>query len=119
MSVALDRRPGARPVAATTEPADIARFAGWCFAAFIIFTAIYYHSRTADPGVRFAIRNGTITDYGPSWWDQQKFGQFTPGDLAVRRIGHFGPFRQEHVDKMWPRMAGWLQALAAPSHTPA
>lgn len=89
MSVALDRRPGARPVA-TTEPADIARFAGWCFAAFIIFTAIYYHSRTADPGVRFAIRNGTITDYGPSWWDQQKFGQFTPGDLAVIAFAYIG-----------------------------
>ena len=45
--------------------------------------------------------------------------RIAPDELAVRRIGHFGPFRQEHVDKLWPRMAGWLQALAAPSHTPA
>ena len=42
------------------------------------------------PGVRFAIRNGTITNYGPSWWDQQKFGQFTPGDLAVIGFAYIG-----------------------------
>lgn len=34
-----------------------------------------------------------------------------PAELQVRRIGHFGPFRSEHVDKLWPRMAQWLHGL--------
>jgi predicted alpha/beta hydrolase len=34
-----------------------------------------------------------------------------PADLAVRRIGHFGPFRTEHETRMWPRMAQWLSGL--------
>jgi predicted alpha/beta hydrolase len=39
--------------------------------------------------------------------------RIAPADLAVRRIGHFGPFRSEHEDKLWPRMAQWLQGLSA------
>jgi predicted alpha/beta hydrolase len=39
--------------------------------------------------------------------------RITPHELAVRRIGHFGPFRTEHEDKLWPRMAGWLSGMAA------
>jgi predicted alpha/beta hydrolase len=45
--------------------------------------------------------------------------RIAPAELSVRRIGHFGSFRREHVDKMWPRMAGLLQTLSAPTHTPA
>jgi predicted alpha/beta hydrolase len=37
-----------------------------------------------------------------------------PTDLGVRRLGHFGPFRAEHEAKLWPRMAGWISALAIP-----
>jgi len=36
-----------------------------------------------------------------------------PADLAVRRIGHFGPFRSEQETKLWPRMAQWLMGLNA------
>jgi predicted alpha/beta hydrolase len=46
----------------------------------------------------------------------KKVERVAPADLQVRRIGHFGPFRSEHVDKMWPRMAQWLQAMAGPAH---
>lgn len=34
-----------------------------------------------------------------------------PQDVAVRRIGHFGAFRNEHETRLWPRMAQWLQGL--------
>jgi predicted alpha/beta hydrolase len=34
-----------------------------------------------------------------------------PGELELRRIGHFGAFRSEHETKLWPRMAQWLQGL--------
>ncbi len=61
----------------------------WSFAALIIFCAVYFHSKT-DPGTRFAIRNGQLANYGPSWWDQQKFGSFTPGDLAVFAFAYAG-----------------------------
>ena len=38
--------------------------------------------------------------------------RIAPADLSVRRIGHFGAFRNEHEDKLWPRMAGWLRQLS-------
>ena len=41
--------------------------------------------------------------------------RIAPEQLAVRRIGHFGPFRSEHEGKLWPRMAGWLRELSAPA----
>jgi predicted alpha/beta hydrolase len=34
-----------------------------------------------------------------------------PTDVQVRRIGHFGPFRSEQQNKLWPRMAEWLRGL--------
>jgi predicted alpha/beta hydrolase len=34
--------------------------------------------------------------------------------FAVRRIGHFGPFRAQQQTKLWPRMAEWLRSLSAP-----
>ena len=41
--------------------------------------------------------------------------RIAPQELAVRRIGHFGPFRSEHEDKLWPRMASWLRTLSVPA----
>jgi predicted alpha/beta hydrolase len=41
--------------------------------------------------------------------------RIAPQELAVRRIGHFGPFRSEQQDKLWPRMAEWLRSLSAPA----
>lgn len=38
--------------------------------------------------------------------------RIAPGDVAVRRLGHFGPFRSEQETQLWPRMAGWLSGLA-------
>lgn len=37
-----------------------------------------------------------------------------PEQFASARIGHFGAFRREQETQMWPRMAEWLRALAAP-----
>jgi len=34
-----------------------------------------------------------------------------PAQYAVRRIGHFGPFRTEHETRLWPRMAETLRNL--------
>lgn len=41
--------------------------------------------------------------------------RIAPADLAVRRIGHFGPFRSEHETRLWPRMAGWLHEFGVPA----
>jgi predicted alpha/beta hydrolase len=38
-----------------------------------------------------------------------------PTELAVRRIGHFGPFRGEHEGKLWPRMSEWLRQFGEPA----
>lgn len=40
--------------------------------------------------------------------------RIAPADLAVRRIGHFGPFRSEQETRLWPRMAEWLRSFPAP-----
>ena len=41
-------------------------------------------------------------------------GRIGPVELGVARLGHFGPFRSEREADLWPRMAQWLSALAAP-----
>ena len=41
--------------------------------------------------------------------------RIAPEQLAVRRIGHFGPFRSEQETKLWPRMAESLRKLSAPA----
>lgn len=41
--------------------------------------------------------------------------RIAPADLALRRIGHFGPFRSEQEGKLWPRMAQWLRELGTPA----
>ncbi len=38
--------------------------------------------------------------------------RIAPADLAVRRIGHFGPFRREHEALLWPKMGQWLSGLS-------
>lgn len=40
--------------------------------------------------------------------------RIAPAELALRRIGHFGPFRSEQEGKLWPRMDAWLRQLHAP-----
>jgi predicted alpha/beta hydrolase len=41
--------------------------------------------------------------------------RIAPAELALRRIGHFGPFRAEQETRLWPRMATWLRDMAAPA----
>lgn len=38
--------------------------------------------------------------------------RLAPADIDVRRIGHFGLFRQEHEARLWPRVDKWLSGLA-------
>jgi predicted alpha/beta hydrolase len=40
--------------------------------------------------------------------------RIAPEEFAMRRIGHFGAFRSEQQEALWPRMAGWLRGLAIP-----
>jgi predicted alpha/beta hydrolase len=40
--------------------------------------------------------------------------RIAPADLAVQRIGHFGPFRREHEALLWPRIGQWFSGLARP-----
>ena len=37
--------------------------------------------------------------------------RLSPADVGVRRLGHFGPFRSEHEERLWPRLAYWLAGL--------
>ena len=40
----------------------------------------------------------------------------TPADLQVRRIGHFGFFRDQFRQSLWPRAAAALAALGGGVH---
>ncbi|MBE7366234.1 alpha/beta hydrolase family protein [Ramlibacter pallidus] len=40
--------------------------------------------------------------------------RIAPADVALRRIGHFGPFRSEQETRLWPRMADRLRTLSTP-----
>jgi predicted alpha/beta hydrolase len=42
----------------------------------------------------------------------KQFQRIAPEDLALQRIGHFGPFRHEQEAKLWPRLDGFLRNLA-------
>ena len=110
MSATLERRPAA-PAVPIAQPAEIGRFVWWCFATLILFCAIYFHSKT-DPGIRFAVKHSGLTNYGPSWWTQQKFGQFTPGDVAVIAFAYVGFIERLRSGRMAmsSRMA-WLLGL--------
>ncbi len=94
-AVPLDerRRPAAhraaQPACRSRSRGDSARFVWWSLATLILFCAVYFHSKT-DPGIRFAVKHSGLTNYGPSWWTQQKFGQFTPGDVAVFAFAYAG-----------------------------
>ncbi len=41
----------------------------------------------------------------------RSFERITPADLGVRRIGHFGFFRQQFSHSLWPRMVGMLENM--------
>jgi len=38
----------------------------------------------------------------------KRMDRIAPGDIGVRRIGHFGFFRKPFESTLWPRVAGWL-----------
>ncbi|RZJ07038.1 MAG: alpha/beta hydrolase, partial [Haliea sp.] len=42
----------------------------------------------------------------------RSFERITPADLGVRRIGHFGFFRQQFSQSLWPRTVAILEAMA-------
>ncbi len=111
MSVAAQRRPTTAPAVPISQPAELGRFVWWSIATVILFCAIYFHSKT-DPGIRFAVKHSGLTNYGPSWWTQQKFGQFTPGDVAVFMFAYAGLIERFRTGRMAisNRMA-WLLGL--------
>ena len=113
MSVAAQRRPATAPAVPISQPAELGRFVWWSFATIILFCAIYFHSKT-DPGIRFAVKHSNLTNYGPSWWTQQKFGQFTPGDVAVFAFAYVGLVERLRTGRLSisTRMA-WLVGLGA------
>ena len=113
MTVAVPKRPAPPQAVAAAAPADLGRLVWWSLTALILFCAVYFHSKT-DPGIRFAVRNSGLQNYGPSWWDQQKFGPFTPGDLAVFEFAYVGVVARLHTGRMAiSQRAAWLTGLGA------
>jgi predicted alpha/beta hydrolase len=42
---------------------------------------------------------------------ERSFERITPVDLGVKRIGHFGFFRQQFSQSLWPRMVQILERM--------
>jgi predicted alpha/beta hydrolase len=38
--------------------------------------------------------------------------RIAPGDIGMRRIGHFGFFRRSYAESLWPQAAAWLGRFA-------
>jgi predicted alpha/beta hydrolase len=43
--------------------------------------------------------------------------RIAPADIGVRRIGHFGFFRQQFAEKLWAQVPHWLSQPAQPKET--
>jgi predicted alpha/beta hydrolase len=69
--------------------------------------AVHHGRRAHDPA-------GTQSLFNLYENAQVQVQRVAPGDVAVRRLGHFGPFRSEHEAMLWPRMQQWLSGLALP-----
>jgi predicted alpha/beta hydrolase len=41
----------------------------------------------------------------------RSFERIRPADLGVKRIGHFGFFRQQFSDSLWPRLVQTLERM--------
>jgi len=50
---------------------------------------------------------------------ERRVESITPADLQVRRIGHFGFFRDQFRQSLWPRAAAAFSALGGAGHVPA
>ncbi|MEO8021987.1 alpha/beta fold hydrolase [Polaromonas sp.] len=46
---------------------------------------------------------------------ERSFERITPADLGVKRIGHFGFFRQQFSQSLWPRTVDMLERMAPAS----
>ena len=49
----------------------------------------------------------------------RSFERITPADLSVKRIGHFGFFRQQFSQSLWPRAAQVFERMRAAPAAPA
>lgn len=99
----------------------------WCLDPLYSVGAEGESARRAYAGARFPVLALSITDdelmtlegtrslVGLYENAPREIRRIAPQELQVRRIGHFGPFRAEHADKLWPRMAEWLRNLSSPA----
>uniref|UniRef100_UPI002FC65E49 alpha/beta hydrolase family protein n=1 Tax=Ramlibacter sp. TaxID=1917967 RepID=UPI002FC65E49 len=99
----------------------------WCLNPRYSVGAEGEHARRSYANVRFPVLALSITDdelmtlQGTrslfSLYENapRQIKRIGPAELALRRIGHFGPFRAEQETRLWPRMADWLRGMAAPA----
>ena len=62
--------------------AKLAALPWWGIAGGILAIALIFHTST-DPGTRFEVKTTGKDNFGPSWFDQQKYGPFTPADVLT------------------------------------
>ncbi|MES2938763.1 MAG: alpha/beta fold hydrolase [Pseudomonadota bacterium] len=97
----------------------------WCLNPRYSVGAEGESARRAYAGARFPVLALSITDdelmtlrgtsslvalYANA---PRRIERIAPAQLAMRRIGHFGPFRMDQHDKLWPSMARWLAGMGA------
>jgi|tagenome__1003787_1003787.scaffolds.fasta_scaffold20975321_2 hypothetical protein len=88
----MNVRAGVRPAAAGGEREHVAGIHWWIIVAAFLLTAVYFHSKV-DPGTRFAFKQGDL-NYGPSWFQVEQFGPFTPAELFTFAFAYLGLVRR-------------------------
>lgn len=71
-----------RPPRRVAVRAKLAALPWWAMAGAILAVALIYHTST-DPGTRFQAKTSGKDNFGPAWFDQQKYGPFTPADVLT------------------------------------
>ncbi|HYW56806.1 MAG TPA: alpha/beta fold hydrolase [Polaromonas sp.] len=102
----------------------------WCLDPQYSVGAEGDSARRSYGGVTFPVLALSITDDELMTWRGTQnlinlyvnaprvFERISPKDLAVKRIGHFGFFREQFAQTLWPRTAQSLERMGLPALMP-
>ncbi|MEJ6021991.1 alpha/beta hydrolase family protein [Ramlibacter sp. PS4R-6] len=95
----------------------------WCLSPRYSVSAEGEAVRASYANARFPVHALSITDDELMTWKgthslidlyenaPREVRKLAPADIGARRLGHFGAFRPENEQRLWPRIGEWLAGL--------